>query len=97
MNDTDKQPVVISRYSDYTCTTKEYIVDSNNQVRCFVNKASAETFLLTALGIPNNQLDWFMYDLVHSCAECFHLELDASKMYVMKDKTICESCYYSPD
>ena len=37
-------PVAISRYSDATFTQKEYIVDDQGRIRCFVNIDSAKDF-----------------------------------------------------
>ena len=90
-------PVAISRYSDATFIQKEYIVDDQGRIRCFINIASAKNFLITVFGTQEDQLDWFMYDPVTVCDECSGLELDASKTYVTDTKTICENCYYSPD
>ena len=90
-------PVAISRYSDATFTQKEYIVDDQGRIRCFVNIDSAKDFLIKVFGTQEDQLDWFMYDLVTVCDKCSGLELDASKTYVIGIKTICENCYYSSE
>lgn len=96
MND-KPTPVAISRYSDATFIQKEYIVDDQGRIRCFINIASAKDFLIKVFGTQEDQLDWFMYDPVTVCDECSGLELDTSKTYVTDTKTICENCYYSPD
>ena len=90
-------PVAISRYNDATFTQKEYIVDDQGRIRCFISIDSAKDFLSKVFSMQEDQLDWFMYDPVTVCDECSSLELNASKTYVMDTKTICENCYYSPE
>lgn len=89
-------PVAVARFSDHTCMSKEYITTETGGVRAFFNIESAKKFLQTAFNVPDEQLDWFMYDPVTTCADCNTPYLgDTVKLFTLVDRTVCEYCYYS--
>ena len=90
----NNQAVAVARYTDYTCTSKEYITDEEYRIRVFVNEESAKVFL-KGLGVADYELDWYMYEPILSCSECSHHELDSSTMYQMGSQFLCQNCYYS--
>lgn len=93
----NNKPVAISRFSDYTCTTQEYITDSTTgKVKVFFNIESAKQYLHNIVGIVEEQLDWFIYTPAYTCYSCSNSFLEGTiKMFDTGTEILCEHCYYA--
>lgn len=90
-------PVAVARYSDHTFTSKEYITTDTGDIRAFYNIESAHKFLQTVFKIPDDQLEWFMYDSITICGDCKRPYLEGTvKLFTVTNKVICEHCYFAP-
>lgn len=92
----DNTPVAISRFSDYTCTSQEYITDTDTgKVKVFFNIDSAKQYLHNVAGVVEEQLDWFIYTPAHTCSSCSNSFLEGSiNLFTLDNETLCEHCYY---